>query len=180
MNIALRAAGVAALVFTAIAQPAAAQAPTSPGIIPLPLNPIVPADKRTCALKTTTGLGYTQLRAGAGLHPADTDVVLINYLGYLAADGAVFDQAMTTPMPVSDVIPGFTEGLKLLSKGGVFRLCIPAALGYGANATGPIPANSNLVFQVELLDFKSRAEIEAAQKAQGAAEAAAPAPAPKP
>lgn len=167
---------LAALALAAtISQPAAAQANA---IIPLPLNPVIGADKRACALKTASGLGYTQLKAGTGANPTDADVVLINYIGYLAADGAVFDQAMTTPMPVSDVIPGFTEGLKLLSKGGTFRLCIPSALGYGAQGTGPIPANADLVFQVELLDFKSRVEIEAAQRAQGAAEAA-PAPAGK-
>lgn len=172
MNTALRAIAAAALTLSVMPSAALAQ---ETAIIPLPLNPVLPADKRVCSLKTASGLGYTQLRGGATAHPTDADVVLINYIGYLAATGAVFDQAMQTPMPVSDVIPGFTEGLKLLGKGGVFRLCLPSALAYGAQGTGPIPANSDLVFQVELLDFKSRAEIEAAQKAQ---EQAQPAPQP--
>ena len=136
------------------------------GIIPLPLEPIVPAAQRACTAHTPSGLGYTMLREGAGAKPAATDTALVNYIGYLAADGTVFDQNMQTPMPVGEVIPGFSEGLQLLGKTGVVRLCIPAALAYGAQAQGPIPANADLVFQVELLDFKTAAEIEAMRKSQ--------------
>ena len=50
-----------------------------------------------------------------------------------------------------------------MQKGGSYKLCIPAALGYGDKATGPIPANSPLIFTVDLLDFKSMAEIQAMQ-----------------
>ena len=85
------------------------------------------------------------------------------------ATGAVFDQAMQTPMPVGGVIHGFSEGLQLLARGGVIRLCVPPALGYGAQASGPIPANADLVFQIELLDFKTAAEIDALRKAGNAA-----------
>jgi FKBP-type peptidyl-prolyl cis-trans isomerase FkpA len=134
----------------------------------------VPAAQRLCSAKTATGLGYTMLRTGAGAKPADTDYVLVNYIGYLAATGAVFDQGMTASFPVNGVIPGFSQGLGMLGKTGIARFCIPAALGYGAQGTGPIPANADLVFQVELLDFKTTAELEAMRKAQ---EAAAPAPA---
>ncbi|NUU48256.1 hypothetical protein HP438_14895 [Sphingomonas zeae] len=87
----------------------------------------------------------------------------------MKATGAVFDQAMQTPMPVDGVIPGFSEGLQLPGRGGIVRLCVPAALGYGAQASGPIPANADLVFQVELLDFKTAAEIDALRKAGDAA-----------
>lgn len=156
----------------AAASPVMAQTATS--ILPLPLMPVVSAVQRTCAAKTASGLGFTELRAAAGVKPSDGDVVLLNYIGYLAADGSVFDQGQRSPLAVTDVIPGFTEALKLMSRGAISRVCIPAALGYGAKATGPIPANSDLVFQIELLDFKSRAEIEALRKAQ-AAGAGAPA-----
>lgn len=150
-------------------------------IIPLPLNPIVPAAQRLCTARTPSGLGYTMLRAGTGAKPAADATVLVNYVGYLAATGAVFDQGMQTPMPVGEVIPGFSQGLQLLGKGGVVRLCIPAAMGYGAQAAGPIPANSDLVFQVELLDFKSAAEMADMAKQRAAAAPAAPAgPAPQP
>jgi len=145
---------------------APAPAAANEGIIALPLEPIVPAGQRTCANRTPSGRGYTVLREGAGAKPAATDTVLINYIGYLAASGMVFDQNMQTPMPVGQVIPGFAEGLQLVPKAGVVRLCIPAAMGYGAEAQGPIPANSDLVFQVELLDFKTAAEIEQLRKEQ--------------
>ena len=60
---------------------------------------------------------------------------------------------MGVEFPVGGVIPGFSEGLQTMGKGAAMRLCIPAALGYGAKATGPIPANADLVFQVELVDI---------------------------
>ena len=169
-----------AILFTPAAVSAqAAAAPAGAGqIIPLPLNPVIGPALRTCATKTATGLGYSTLRQAVGAKPTDGDVVLLDYIGYLGANGAVFDQGQRAPLAVTDVIPGFTEGLKLMSRGAIYRVCIPAALGYGAKATGPIPANSDLVFQITLLDFKSRAEIEAMRKAQGAGAATgAPAPA---
>lgn len=135
------------------------------GIIPLPLTPIVPAAQRTCSARTTTNLGYTVLRPATGAKPAADATVLVNYIGYLAATGAVFDQNMQMAMPVADVIPGFSQGLQMTGKGGVMRLCIPAALGYGAQASGPIPANADLVFQIEVLDWKTAAEIDAMRKA---------------
>lgn len=164
-------------------RPAASAAkPTvaSAGIIPLPLNPVVPAAQRTCAAKTPSGLGYTMLRPAAGAKPAANDVVLVNYIGYLAASGLVFDQAMTSPLQVDGVIPGFAEGVQLLAKTGVVRLCIPAKLGYGAQGSGRIPANSDLVFQIELLDYKTTAELEALRKAEAATPAAPTEPAPQP
>ena len=133
---------------------------TDNAIIALPLNPVVPAGQRLCATTTASGLGSTTLRPGSGAKPAASDVVLVNYIGYLAATGVVFDQGMRSPLPVNAVIPGFSQGLQTMARGGVTRICIPAALGYGAQASGPIPANADLVFQVELLDFKTAAEVE--------------------
>jgi FKBP-type peptidyl-prolyl cis-trans isomerase FkpA len=150
--------------------------PAAAAILPVPLQPIVPAAQRTCTAKTASGLGYSVLKAAEGPTAGPTDYVLINYIGYLAADGQVFDQAATTPMTVDGVIPGFGEGLKMIPRGGVYRFCVPAALGYGAEASGPIPANSELVFQVELLDSRTAAEVEAMRQA-AAQPAAAEAPA---
>ncbi|WP_232474217.1 FKBP-type peptidyl-prolyl cis-trans isomerase [Sphingomonas sp. MA1305] len=169
-----------AAVRTATPARTAAPAPADTTIIPLPLQPIVPAAQRSCMARTATGLGYTMLRPATGAKPAADATVLVNYIGYLAATGAVFDQNTQTPMPVADVIPGFSQGLQMVGRGGVIRLCIPAALGYGARVSGPIPANSDLVFQVELLDFKTAAEIDAMRKAASpdAAPAASATPAP--
>ncbi len=132
-------------------------------IIPLPLNPTISAEQRLCGAKTASGLGFTMLRPAQGPRPADTDYVLVNYIGYLAANGQVFDQGVGRAFPVGAVISGFSEGLKMTAKGSVARFCIPAALGYGSESSGPIPANSDLVFQVELLDYKSAAEVQAMQ-----------------
>ena len=147
---------------------AAAPAAVKPdsAIIPLPLNPIVPAGQRLCSTTAASGLGSTTLRPGSGTKPTAGDVVLVNYIGYLASTGAVFDQGMRSPLPVNGVIPGFSQGLQTMARSGVARFCIPAAMGYGAQASGPIPANADLVFQVELLDFKTAAEVETMNRAQ--------------
>ena len=122
-------------------------------LIPLPLKQIIPAGQRICTAKTASGLGTLQLRPGAAVRPAASAGVRVNYIGYLAATGEVFDHGMGVEFPVQGVIPGFSEGLQAMGKGAAMRLCIPAALGYGAKATGPIPANADLVFQVELVDI---------------------------
>ncbi|MCP3734302.1 FKBP-type peptidyl-prolyl cis-trans isomerase [Sphingomonas sp. RP10(2022)] len=152
----------------------AAPAPirTDNAIIALPLTPVVPAGQRRCATTAPTGLGSTILRPGTGAKPGAGDVVLVNYIGYLASTGAVFDQGMRSPLPVNGVIPGFSQGLQTMARSGVTRFCIPAALGYGAQASGPIPANADLVFQVELLDFKTAAEVESMNRTPAAEPAA--------
>ena len=107
------------------------------------------------------------IKAGTGPSPTAADVVQINYKGMLE-DGKVFDQAERAVFPVEGVIPGFTQALEKMQKGGKYKVEIPAALAYGPQEqrnpqTGKveIPANSDLVFEIELLDFKSRAEVEA-------------------
>ena len=96
----------------------------------------------------------------------------------MLADGTVFDQAGPVPMPLDAVVPGFAQGIVQMQRGGRYRLTIPAALGYGERAVGPIPANSDLVFEIELIDFKTPDEMAALmrqyQAAQGAQEQSAP------
>ena len=103
---------------------------------------------------TPSGLRYKVLQPGkGGAHPTDSDVTLVNYTGKLT-DGTVFDKSQQpTPMPVAGVVPGFSEGLKLMPKGAKYRFWLPPQLAYGEKANGPIPANSTLVFDVELVDF---------------------------
>lgn len=117
-----------------------------------------------CDTVTASGLGISTVKAGTGNKPTQSDVVLVNYKGRLAADGKEFDKGERVPFPVEGLVPGFSEGLKLMQKDGSYKLCIPAALGYGAQANERIPANSDLVFDVDLLDFRSMAEIQAAQQ----------------
>lgn len=67
-------------------------------------------------------------------------------------------------MQVAGVVPGFSEALTRMRKGGEYKVTIPPQLGYGDRAVGPIPANSTLHFTVTLLDFRSEAEVRAMQQ----------------
>ena len=73
---------------------------------------------------------------------------------------------MRSPLPVDGVIPGFSDALQMMAKTGIGRFCIPAAMGYGAQGSGPIPANADLVFQVELVDYKTAADVQSMRAAQ--------------
>ncbi|MET0588955.1 MAG: FKBP-type peptidyl-prolyl cis-trans isomerase [Novosphingobium sp.] len=97
--------------------------------------------------------------AGTGASPTMADVALINYKGTLP-DGKVFDQAQYTPMPLEGVVPGFSKALLQMQKGGKYKVVIPSALAYGDKGSGPIPPNTDLTFEIELLDFTSRENFE--------------------
>jgi FKBP-type peptidyl-prolyl cis-trans isomerase FkpA len=115
---------------------------------------------------TPSGLRYQVLKPGTGdARPTDTDLTLVNYTGRLT-DGTVFDQSrQPTPMPVSGVVPGFSEGLKLMTKGSRYRFWLPPQLAYGATPPpgSPIPPNATLVFEVELVDFIPEAVVRQMQ-----------------
>jgi FKBP-type peptidyl-prolyl cis-trans isomerase FkpA len=102
------------------------------------------------------------LVAGTGPSPTRQDVALINYKGMLP-NGDVFDQNKNAVLPLAEVVPGFTKALEQMQKGGKYKVLIPSELGYGEKGNGPIPPNTDLTFEIELLDFKSRAEIEQQQ-----------------
>ncbi|MEG3178407.1 FKBP-type peptidyl-prolyl cis-trans isomerase [Sphingomonas sp. RB3P16] len=116
-------------------------------------------------VQTASGLQYRVLAAGAGTaKPGNDDVALVNYVGKLT-NGTTFDQsAQPTPMPVAGVVPGFSEALKAMPKGAKYRVWIKPSLGYGDVASGPIPAGSVLVFDIELLDFISAAQFQQLQQ----------------
>ncbi|PKP96391.1 MAG: peptidylprolyl isomerase [Alphaproteobacteria bacterium HGW-Alphaproteobacteria-13] len=139
-------------------------------------------------LAVGAGLAFAQTRvnhfevvkAGEGASPADGDIVLIKYAGRLG-DGTVFDQQEQAPMPVTGVVPGFSKALKKMQKGGKYKIVVPPEEGYGAEAAGPIPPNSTLYFDVELIDFRSEAEVRAMQQQmmqQQMEQGGAPAPQP--
>jgi hypothetical protein len=121
--------------------------------------------KQSGVQTTASGLQYKVVEAGEGNRPTDADVALISYKGTLR-DGTVFDQNERAPLPVAQVVPGFSEGLKLMQKGGKYRLWIKPELGYGARETGPIPANSLLVFDVEMIEFIPQAVLQQMQMQQ--------------
>ena len=103
-----------------------------------------------------------QLKALGRLAPALADVAVINYKGMLK-DGKVFDEGKQAPLPLEGVIPGFTKALQQMQRGGKYRIEIPAKLGYGERAAGPIPANSDLVFDVELIGFMDAQQFQQQQ-----------------
>lgn len=100
------------------------------------------------------------LQPGSGDKVPAHSYVLINYKGMLT-DGTVFDEAERMPMPLDEVVPGFAQGLVQMQRGGRYKLTIPPELGYGAQSSGPIPANSTLVFEIDLIDYKTAEEIQA-------------------
>lgn len=104
---------------------------------------------------TPSGLQYYVVRSGpaSGPRPAASDTVTFDYEGKLTT-GETFDSSYERGTPltgaVGDFVPGFTEALMLMRPGDEWIVWIPPALGYGAAASGPIPANSVLRFRMEL------------------------------
>lgn len=103
------------------------------------------------------------LTPGSGASPTIADVALINYKGTLP-NGKVFDQAERAVLPLQGVVPGFTKALEQMQRGGKYKVVIPSKLAYGEKGAGEIPPNTDLTFEIELLDFKNRAEIEEQQR----------------
>ncbi len=105
---------------------------------------------------TASGLQYKVIKEGKGDKPTVTDTVKVNYQGTLL-DGTVFDSSYKRKEParfqVRQVIPGWIEGLQLMTPGSEFELYIPPDLGYGDQGAPPvIPPGSLLKFKVELLE----------------------------
>jgi FKBP-type peptidyl-prolyl cis-trans isomerase FkpA len=119
------------------------------------------------------GVDVETLTAGTGPSPGASDVVFVKYVGKLE-NGTEFDRSKELPFPtnglipdgmpmqVSGVVPGFSQGLQKMQKGGKYRLSIPSKLAYGATPPpgAPIPPNADLVFEVELIDFMTEAEAQ--------------------
>ncbi|MBU6370815.1 MAG: FKBP-type peptidyl-prolyl cis-trans isomerase [Patescibacteria group bacterium] len=111
-------------------------------------------------ITTADGLQMEDTTVGTGTTAVVGKTVTVNYIGKLT-DGTVFDTSLqpgrtpfTFALGAGQVIKGWDEGVAGMKVGGTRILVIPASLGYGAQAVGPIPANSTLVFQVQLLGVK--------------------------
>lgn len=114
------------------------------------------------AVTTDSGLQYEDTLLGEGDEAQSGDLVTVHYTGYLE-DGTVFDTSVPTDNPIKfslgagRVIVGWDEGVTGMKVGGKRLLVIPPDLGYGEEENGPIPANSTLVFEVELMEVVAQA-----------------------
>lgn len=115
---------------------------------------------KTGVTTTASGLQYEVTAAGEGATPADGDIVKVHYRGTLV-DGTVFDSSIDrkepAEFPMGQIIRGWDEALRLMKVGAKWKLTIPADLAYGDRGAGPIPPNSVLLFDVELLEVKKGA-----------------------
>ena len=101
-----------------------------------------------------SGVTVTQIKEGTGAQPTAADTVTVNYRGTLA-NGTEFDSSYKRGQPASfplgQVVPCWTQGLQKMKVGGKAKLVCPPATAYGDRSVGPIPPNSTLTFEVELL-----------------------------
>lgn len=105
--------------------------------------------------KTNSGLVYATLKEGTGPAAQPGQSLKVKYVGRLT-DGTKFDSNdnFALKIGVGGVIKGWDEGIPGMKVGERRQLVIPSDMAYGSRPSGPIPANSNLVFEVELLDAK--------------------------
>ena len=121
--------------------------------------PKIPDYKQSDIKTTSSGLKYVILEEGDGPSPEKGDTVQVHYTGWLE-DGTMFDSSHDRGEPIEfqigggRIIRGWDEGVKMMKVGGHRMLIIPPKLGYGARQVGPIPANSTLFFEVELVSIK--------------------------
>ncbi len=112
------------------------------------------AAKEPGAVVSASGLVYKSIKEGTGANPKATDSVRASYKGMLT-NGTKFDASADHGGPISfpldRVIPCWTEGLQKMKVGGKAKLTCPSAIAYRDRDMGPIPPNSTLVFEVELV-----------------------------
>lgn len=113
--------------------------------------------KKEGVKSTASGIQYKVLKEGTGAKPAATDKVSVHYTGKLL-DGTEFDSSIPRGKPteffLNQVIPGWTEGVQLMSIGSKYEFYIPGNLAYGPRGNPPsIPPSATLIFEIELLDI---------------------------
>jgi FKBP-type peptidyl-prolyl cis-trans isomerase len=121
------------------------------------------AAKGPDTVTTPTGLKYIVTKTGNGAKPAIGQLVKVHYTGKLE-DGRVFDSSIPRgepfefPVGMGRVVKGWDEGILMMSKGEKRTLIVPPSLGYGMEGMGPIPPNTTMIFDVELVDFKDNVQ----------------------
>jgi hypothetical protein len=138
--------------------PTSVTTPNSPGgSYPIGTLDKTPPTPSASAVKTASGLVYEDLRVGDGAIAKAGDAVSVNYTGWLQ-DGTKFDSSIDRGQPsefsLGQVIQGWNEGVVGMKVNGTRLLVIPPSLGYGSTANGSIPANSTLIFEVQLVAIK--------------------------
>src|SRR5258708_17864762 len=106
------------------------------------------------ATKDASGLYYQVITPGTGNYPTKNSLISVNYTGKLL-NGTVFDSGTITSSALSGLIQGWQIGIPHINTGGRILLLIPSALGYRNAASGSIPANSVLVFTIDLTGFSN-------------------------
>ena len=105
------------------------------------------------ATKHESGLYYIVLKEGTGGSPNLQHTVVVDYKGYLT-DGTVFDESdNAVELHLAQLIVGWQIGLNIMKSGGKSKMFIPSGLGYGNKQVVDIPANSVLIFDIELVEF---------------------------
>jgi len=118
-----------------------------------------PPTPSASAITTASGLVYEDLKVGDGAIAKSGDAITVNYTGWLT-NGTKFDssidrgQTSDFTIGVGNVIPGWDEGVVGMRVNGTRLLVIPPSLGYGSTGNASIPANSTLIFEVQLVAIK--------------------------
>lgn len=140
--------------------------PTPPeGQTPAATPPSNPPALQGEEVVTASGLRYIEIAEGSGDFPSSGDEVFVHYAGWLAESGSLIDSSFGQD-PISFtigadppmVIAGWEEGLLSLREGGKRRLILPPELGYGDEFRPGVPANSTLIFDVELIEVREAGE----------------------
>ncbi len=124
--------------------------------------------KKSGVKTTASGLMYEVLSEGTGPKPSDTSIVKVDYTGSLVS-GKVFDSSKDrgepVTFPLNQVIPGWTEGLQLMSVGSKYKFYIPGKLAYGQQGQpqAGIGPNEMLIFEVELISIEKSMPKQEAQ-----------------
>jgi len=106
------------------------------------------------AQEHSSGLRFIIRDPGGGVSPNSSSAVTVNFEGRLLSDGGVFDQADSVTFELQNLIEGWQIGVPLIKEGGSITLYIPSSLGFGPSGITGIPPNSNLIFDIDLLEVK--------------------------